>query len=144
VEANAQIMVVNEHLAQLLDHLGFEATLLPPTHNLDEERLISDRPHKHVACISGLGSFGLHRTLITDLGCRGRLDSLVTNAKVEATPRRDAERGGFGTARLLRGVLGERRAPRRGGPGGRVRQVRQCGGLLGRGPGCQGEETREG
>ncbi len=33
--------------------------------------------HKSAAAIAGLGSFGLHRMLITDAGCAGRCGSLL-------------------------------------------------------------------
>ena len=92
VETNVLIVAMNAHLAAFLEQRGFGAVVLPPTHNFDEERLVSDWSHKHVAYIAGLGSFGLHHMLITGRGCCGRLGSLVTSATVEATPRRDIER----------------------------------------------------
>jgi len=38
-----------------------------------------------VAAIAGLGSFGLHRMLITDAGCAGRFGSLVVDVALEPT-----------------------------------------------------------
>jgi epoxyqueuosine reductase QueG len=87
VATNNLIRDTNAHLAMLLDDLGYTCSVLPPTHNFDTTRLISDWSHKHVAYVAGLGAFGLHRLLITSEGCCGRLGSLVTNAVIPATPR---------------------------------------------------------
>ncbi len=38
-----------------------------------------------MAFIAGLGSFGLHRMLITDSGCAGRFGSVVTDADIPFT-----------------------------------------------------------
>jgi ferredoxin len=45
----------------------------------------------HVAFAAGLGTFGLHEGLITELGCNIRLASVITNAPLEVTPRRSDE-----------------------------------------------------
>ncbi|MFX1477043.1 MAG: hypothetical protein ACFFCI_02820 [Promethearchaeota archaeon] len=47
--------------------------------------------HKHVAYIAGLGKFGLHKMLITEKGCCGRLGSLITSLEIEATSRNEKE-----------------------------------------------------
>ena len=92
VETNQLIRDVNDRLAEVLEQAGFRTSLLPPTHNFDEDRLISDWSHKHVAYIAGLGTFGLHHLLITKKGCCGRLGSLVTDAQAQPTlqPEREA------------------------------------------------------
>jgi len=41
--------------------------------------LIANWSERHVAFISGLGTFGLHKNLITEKGSSGRLDSLITD-----------------------------------------------------------------
>lgn len=46
---------------------------------------------RHVAYISGLGTFGLSRGLITERGMAGRLISLVTTLSLEPTPRNYTE-----------------------------------------------------
>ena len=91
VETNLLLMDINERLARALSLSGYGATLLPPTHNFDKTRLVSDWSHKHAAYVAGLGTFGLHRMLITDQGCSGRLGSLVTNARIAPTPRKTTE-----------------------------------------------------
>jgi epoxyqueuosine reductase QueG len=88
VETNALIRTVNEQLAEGLRARGHASVVLPPTHNFDKQSLLSDWSHKHVAYIAGLGQFGLHQMLITAAGSCGRLGSLVTNARLESTPRR--------------------------------------------------------
>ncbi|RLE74516.1 MAG: epoxyqueuosine reductase [Thermoprotei archaeon] len=91
VETNKLITELNKALAEALKDRGYDAAILPPTHNFDEEKLVSDWSHKHIAFIAGLGKFGLHRMLITDKGCCGRLGSLITSAKIEPTKRPEKE-----------------------------------------------------
>ncbi|MHA1479334.1 MAG: hypothetical protein ACTSPU_14155 [Promethearchaeota archaeon] len=45
----------------------------------------------HVAFAAGLGTFGLHEGLITNLGCNIRLASVITNAPLKVTRRRSDE-----------------------------------------------------
>jgi epoxyqueuosine reductase QueG len=42
---------------------------------------------RHAAFVAGLGTFGLHRALITEKGTAGRLGSVVTTLKLEPTSR---------------------------------------------------------
>jgi epoxyqueuosine reductase QueG len=83
VRTNELIKRTSETLALLLEHNGFRAGQIPATHNFDEERLISNWSHRHIAHIAGLGSFGVNNMLITDLGCCGRFGSLVTDWEPE-------------------------------------------------------------
>ena len=87
IETNRLIADINDRISGLLEREGFRGTRLPATHNFDEEQLMSDWSHKHVAYIAGLGNFGRHHMLITDKGCCGRLGSLVTDAVIAPTPR---------------------------------------------------------
>ena len=87
VETNALIVALNSHMAEILKECGHDAVLLPPTHNFDTTKLISDWSHKHVASIAGLGKFGIHRMIITEQGCCGRLGSIITSALLEPTGR---------------------------------------------------------
>jgi len=91
IETNRLIVDLNKSLSGELKESGFKSIVLPPTHNFDKEKLMSDWSHKHVAYISGLGNFGLHNMLITEKGCCGRLGSLITNAKIEPTKRPEKE-----------------------------------------------------
>ena len=92
-EEGAEIFItdINAHVTKQLISKGFKTTNLPPTHNFDTEQLMSDWSHKHVAYIAGLGRFGTHHLLITAKGCCGRFGSIVTNAKIPASPRSDTE-----------------------------------------------------
>jgi epoxyqueuosine reductase len=56
-----------------------------PRFGIAERR--SNWSERHVAFISGLGTFSLSRSLITQAGSAGRLGSLVTDLTLEATPR---------------------------------------------------------
>jgi epoxyqueuosine reductase QueG len=91
IETNKLIVDLNNFLSAELKKLNFSSCILPPTHNFDEKRLVSDWSHKHVAFIAGLGKFGLHQMLITEKGCCGRLGSLITNADMEPTKRPETE-----------------------------------------------------
>jgi len=91
IETNRLIVAVNEHLAQQLEQKGYASVLLPPTHNFDTEKLISDWSHKHLAYIASLGNFGVHHLLITAKGCCGRFGSLVTNLNIPASERKEGE-----------------------------------------------------
>jgi epoxyqueuosine reductase QueG len=84
VETNRLIGKVTEVLAGLFAERGFLAAGEPATYNFDPESLVSRWSHKSVAAIAGLGSFGLHRMVITDAGCAGRFGSLVTDAELPA------------------------------------------------------------
>ncbi|BBO70625.1 (Fe-S)-binding protein [Desulfosarcina alkanivorans] len=92
IETNRLIASINDRMNTLLELAGYRGTRLPATHNFDEEQLMSDWSHKHVAYIAGIGSFGHHHMLITDKGCCGRLGSVVTDARIAPTQRTDRER----------------------------------------------------
>jgi epoxyqueuosine reductase QueG len=87
IETNRLIRELGYHLETFFERAGYRAISTPPTHNYDQERLVSDWSHRHVAYIAGLGRFGLHRWLITEKGCCGRLGSLVTEAFFTPTAR---------------------------------------------------------
>ena len=62
---------------------------------LDERFMITDHrsnwSERHVAFISGLGTFGLSRSLITSLGTAGRYGSVIVDLKFEPNPRKYQE-----------------------------------------------------
>jgi len=49
--------------------------------------LVSNWSERHVAFISGLGTFGLHKNIITTKGTSGRLDSVITDREFTPTKR---------------------------------------------------------
>lgn len=83
IETNRMILELNRHLQQELAKEGHQVVVIPATHNFDEEKLISDWSHRHVAYLAGLGDFGLNNMFITEKGCCGRLGSMVTDLVVE-------------------------------------------------------------
>jgi epoxyqueuosine reductase QueG len=91
IETNWLIRDLSEQLKNFLEAAGFQAALIPATHNYDPEILMSHWSHRHIAYIAGLGRFGLNRWLITEKGCCGRFGSLVTDARFPPSPRPDQE-----------------------------------------------------
>jgi len=89
VETNELIARLSEHLQEFFSRLGATSCTIPATHNWDEERLVSNWSHRHIAYIAGLGQFGLNNMLITSKGCCGRVGSFVTSLPVEPDPRSD-------------------------------------------------------
>lgn len=91
IETNQLIIDINTHVSEQLKKKGVHSAVLPPTHNFDTKRLLSDWSHKHIAYIAGLGKFGLHHLLITEKGCCGRLGSLILDASLKTTTSSDKE-----------------------------------------------------
>ncbi len=91
VETNELIGRITERLVVFLGDQGFRATGVPATHKFDPVQLVSRWSHKSVGVIAGLGSFGLHHMVITDMGCAGRFGSVVTDAALphEASGQRE-------------------------------------------------------
>jgi epoxyqueuosine reductase QueG len=58
--------------------VSYRVGKIPATGNFDEERLISNWSHRHIAFLAGMGSFGVNNMLITSSGSCGRFGSLVT------------------------------------------------------------------
>ncbi|SET09231.1 hypothetical protein SAMN05660297_01377 [Natronincola peptidivorans] len=85
IETNQLIFDLNTYLHEKIQEMDFESTIIPATHNFDEDLLISEWSHRHVAYIAGLGKFGLNNMLITEKGCCGRVGSIVTNLEIPPT-----------------------------------------------------------
>jgi epoxyqueuosine reductase QueG len=82
IETNQLIEGINKQLIVGLEAHGVKAAAEVPTGNFDDETLTSPWSHKSIAVIAGIGSFGLHQLVITDLGCAGRFGSLVMDADI--------------------------------------------------------------
>jgi len=95
VETNDLIKRITRGLARVLGDRGVRAAYAPPTGCFDRETLVSSWSHKSVAAIAGLGSFGVHRMVITDAGCGGRLGSIVVDAELLPTVAGARERCAF-------------------------------------------------
>ncbi len=91
IDTNQLIFDLNTRLEAELVKLGYQATIIPATHNFYKDKLISDWSHRHVAYIAGLGKFGLNNMLITEKGCCGRIGTVVTSLEIEPTGRSEAE-----------------------------------------------------
>jgi hypothetical protein len=86
--AKQRVALVNlEVVARELEGIGVGAFTMPPTYNFDPETLTADWSHKHAAFIAGLGTFGLHKMIITEKGCAGRLGSFLINAEIAPSPK---------------------------------------------------------
>ncbi|MDR2158803.1 MAG: hypothetical protein LBP23_01910 [Treponema sp.] len=79
VRTNELIARIGDEIGALMAERGFRTGKIKATHNFNEKTLISDWSHRHIACLAGLGSFGLNNMLITDAGCCGRVGSVVTS-----------------------------------------------------------------
>ncbi|MFX0095960.1 MAG: epoxyqueuosine reductase [Candidatus Hodarchaeota archaeon] len=91
VETNQLISDLNEKLKKELEVTGHRTSLIPPTHNFDQQSLISDWSHRHAVYVAGIGRFGIHNLLITEKGCTGRLGSLVTDLALDPSPKPEQE-----------------------------------------------------
>jgi epoxyqueuosine reductase len=92
VETNALIARISAHLTEVLAQRGVRSAAAAATHNYDPDTLTCPWSHKSAAVIAGLGSFGLHRMVITDAGCAGRFGSLVVDADLRVAPVEFRER----------------------------------------------------
>ncbi|HWP98014.1 MAG TPA: epoxyqueuosine reductase [Syntrophomonadaceae bacterium] len=87
LETNQLVNDLNSFLQEEFNNLGYQIASTQATHNFNEKTLLSDWSHRHVAVIAGLGTLGLHRMLITEKGCCGRLGSLITDMPLVPTSR---------------------------------------------------------
>lgn len=91
-ETNIFIGQLTSSLIELLDQCGIQAAAEPATGNFDENALKSHWSHKSIAVLAGLGSFGLHKMVITDAGCAGRFGSIVIEAQLPIDKPQQKER----------------------------------------------------
>lgn len=80
---NELLAKISDEMIRFLEESGYKTTGIPPTNNYDEDTLTTQWPHKSIAVMAGLGSFGLNRLLVTKYGTAGRLNSLITSAEIE-------------------------------------------------------------
>lgn len=64
-----------------IEKLGYHAAA-PQGISMNETQLKSAWSHRHMAYAAGLGTFGINNMLITESGCCGRYDSIVTDLPV--------------------------------------------------------------
>jgi epoxyqueuosine reductase QueG len=81
-ETNAMFGVLNEHLIDWLGQRGYKGMVPQQAGTYDLGRLMSDWSFRHIAYAAGLGTFGINNMLITEKGCCGRYNTVVTNLDV--------------------------------------------------------------
>lgn len=91
IETNQLIIDLNNHIREYLEKKDYQCSLIPATHNFDEETLMSQWSHRHIAEIAGLGTFGLNNMLITEAGCCGRIGSIVSTVELIPSKKVSAE-----------------------------------------------------
>lgn len=67
---------------------SFTMTPIPvKSGELDDLHYNTSWSNRHVAFAAGLGTFGVHRHLITEKGCCGALATMILDCRIEPTPR---------------------------------------------------------
>lgn len=92
IRTNTLIAKISARIEESLHTKGYKVGKIPATHNFDEDTLLSNWSHRHLAYLAGLGTFGVNNMLITDKGCCGRFGSIVTDFPVHDKPAIAAEK----------------------------------------------------
>ena len=79
IKTNTLLEKISNDIEIFMKEKGYKTGKIPPTHNFDKSKLISNWSHRHIAYIAGLGTFGINNMLITKYGCCGRFGSIVLN-----------------------------------------------------------------
>jgi len=89
IEGQITVNQMTLALAEKIKEEGYEAVipLFDPRFKANKSESTSNWSERHVAFAAGLGTFGLSRGIITELGMAGRFGSLVTSLRIEPTPR---------------------------------------------------------
>lgn len=87
VEGEACNDRVREFIMAFLQEHGAQAVAPVIDPRFADIRRISNWSERHIAYAAGLGTFGLHRGLITPKGVAGRFGSVVTTLELEPTKR---------------------------------------------------------
>lgn len=83
VVVNDLFNIIGVKVGDYLETQGFSAMTIAATHTYDPEKLQSMWSHRSAAAISGLGSFGANRLIITEKGSAGRFCTILTSADLE-------------------------------------------------------------
>lgn len=78
---------VRSFLIELIVQHGEQALAPALDSRFRVENRISNWSERHVAFVAGLGTFGLHRALITSKGTAGRIGSVITTLDIKPTQR---------------------------------------------------------
>lgn len=82
---------LNEHIIEVVHKLGHEAATAPEAQVFYRDEVISHWSFRHLAYAAGLGTFGLNNMLITDKGCSGRFNAVVTDIDIEPDQPKETE-----------------------------------------------------
>ena len=83
-ETNAMFGELNRHIIKVLAEHGYKGTVSEAASRFSYETLMSDWSQRHIAYGAGLGTFGVNNMLITEKGCCGRYNSVITDLDVQA------------------------------------------------------------
>jgi len=81
-ETNAMFKELNDYVIEKLKDWGYHAGISPKTSTFSKTELKSDWSYRHFAYLAGLGTFGINNMLITEHGCCGRYNNIVTDLDV--------------------------------------------------------------
>lgn len=87
IDGQAFIDALCTFLVKLLEELGAKAVTPGTDPRFKVEERVSNWSERHVAFAAGLGTFGLHRALITQKGTAGRFCSVIATLKLTPTHR---------------------------------------------------------
>lgn len=82
-ELNMLFGELNVELVKLIKEQGADAAIPGAAMEFDQQELVSNWSHRHMAYAAGLGTFGINNMLITRKGCCGRFNSIVTNLELD-------------------------------------------------------------
>ena len=74
---------LGKELTNKLRFRGFRSIAINPSHEFDHELLRSKWSHRHAAFVAGLGTFGLHKLIIAEIGAAVRLSTIITEIYIE-------------------------------------------------------------
>jgi len=77
-KTNATLGELGSALAQFLNEKGYKSVVPAEAVQYDERILMSKWSQRHLAWLSGLGTFGINNMFITEAGTCGRLGSILT------------------------------------------------------------------
>lgn len=90
-ETNAMFARLNAHIISELHKIGYKGKTAPEAQVFHRDEVMSHWSFRHFAYAAGLGTFGLNNMLITEKGCAGRVNTVVTNLDIEGGKPRTEE-----------------------------------------------------
>lgn len=87
IEGELMNIALRQFLIKLFTDAGYMAVAPALDNRFQVHNLKSNWSERHVAFITGLGTFSLSRSMITRRGAAGRIGSVIVNADIEATLR---------------------------------------------------------